>query len=322
MTEAEYITIIDELKATNAILVAQNFELTQQVKLLGEKVGLLLKLLEAKEVKKDSHNSHLPPSSNMGGRKNLKNSREPSGKPSGGQTGHIGKTLKMKEVPDKVIELKSEYCGSCGNSLTGQVYVLKAKRQVVEIPPVEPIYEEYQQYGCRCGNCGKEQVADFPAQVKAPIQYGNSVSAMVSYLSVYQYVPYYRLKKMFGDIFQISISEGSISNLLEKAAAKAKFVYHGIKADISTGKVVGGDETSAKVNGKKWWVWVWQNMLNTYLKATDNRASQSIEAEWSAGLPKAVLVTDFRHGHRRRRGCGRSGHLHRSLSASRHDRRR
>lgn len=292
MTETEYITIIDELKATNAILVAENSELAQQVKILGEKVGLLLKLLEAKEVKKDSHNSHLPPSSDIGGRKNIKSSREPSGKNSGGQTGHPGKTLKMKAVPDKVIELKSEYCGSCGNSLAGQEYVLKAKRQVVEIPPIEPIYEEYQQYGCRCGSCGKEQIAEFPAQVKAPIQYGNSVSAMVSYLSVYQYVPYYRLKKMFGDIFQMSLSEGSISNLLEKAAGKAKFVYHGIKAEISDSRVVGGDETSAKVNGKKWWVWVWQNVLNTYLKVTDNRASQTIEAEWSNGFPKAVMVTD------------------------------
>jgi transposase len=50
--------------------------------------------------------------------------------------------------------------------------------------------------------------------------------------------------------------------------------------------------TSAKVNGKKWWVWVWQNVLNTYLKVTDNRASQTIEAEWSNGFPKAVMVTD------------------------------
>ena len=292
MTEAEYNKIIDELKATNAILVAQNSELAQQVKILGEKVALLLKLLEEKGVKKDSHNSHLPPSSNIGGKKKIKSLRERSGKKSGGQAGHPGRTLKMKEVPDQVIELKSEYCGNCGSSLAGQVYELKVKRQVVEIPPVEPIYEEYQQYGCRCGRCGHQQIAEFPSQVKAPIQYGNSVSAMVSYLSVYQYVPYYRLKKMFGDIFQMSISEGSISNLLEKAAGKAKFVYHGIKEEIRASKVVGGDETSAKVNGKKWWVWVWQNGLNTYLKVTDNRASQTVEAEWSEGLPNAVLTTD------------------------------
>ena len=55
---------------------------------------------------------------------------------------------------------------------------------------------------------------------------------------------------------------------------------------------MGGDETSAKVNGKKWWVWVWQNVLNTYLKMTENRASQTVEAEWSEGLPKAVFVSD------------------------------
>lgn len=292
LTETEYITIIEELRATNIALVAQNAKLVQEVKILGEKVVMLLKLLEAKGVKKDSHNSHLPPSNDIGGKKDIKSLREPSGKKSGGQPGHSGSTLKMKEVADQVIELKSEYCAGCGSSLEGQEYQLKAKRQVVEIPPIEPIYKEYQQYGCRCGRCGKEQIAEFPEDVKAPIQYGNSIQAMVSYLSVYQYVPYNRLKKMFWDIFGVSLSEGSISNLLGKAAGKAKFVYEWIKTEISESKVVGGDETSAKVNGKKWWVWVWQNALNTYLKMTANRGFQTVAEEWPEGLPKAVMGSD------------------------------
>ena len=292
LTETEYIKVNEELKATNQALVAQNAEFAQELKIMGEKVTLLLKLLEEKGVKKDSHNSHLPPSSDIGGRKNAKSLREKSERSSGGQSGHSGTTLKMKAVADRVIELKSQYCGKCGSDISNREYVLKAKRQVIEIPPVEPIYEEYQQYGCRCGSCGHEQVAEFPGSVKAPIQYGASVQAMVGYLSVYQYLPYNRLKKLFRDVFQINLSEGSINNLLEKAAGKAEFVYQGIKAEISGSQVVGGDETSAKVNGKKWWVWVWQNVRNTYLKMTDNRASQTVEAEWSEGLPKAVFVSD------------------------------
>ena len=55
---------------------------------------------------------------------------------------------------------------------------------------------------------------------------------------------------MFEDVFQMSLSEGSISNLLEKGARQAKFVSDGIKAEISDSQVVGGDETSAKVNGQ------------------------------------------------------------------------
>ena len=274
-----------------ARLEAENAELAQQVKMLGEKVAILLKLLENKGVKKDSHNSHLPPSSDIGSKKN-QSLREPSERNSGGQPGHSGSSLEMRAVADKIIELKSEYCGRCGSQLSEGEYVLQARRQVIEIPPMAPITEEYRQYGCRCHNCGEVQMAEFPGNVKAPIQYGSSVSAMVGYLSVYQYVPYYRLKKIFTDVFKMPLSEGSISNMLEKAAGKAEFVYEAIKAEIGTSKVVGADETGAKVNGQKWWMWVWQNALNTFMKASQNRGSQTVEEVWSAGLPEAVLVSD------------------------------
>ncbi|MBK6609598.1 MAG: IS66 family transposase zinc-finger binding domain-containing protein [Sphingobacteriales bacterium] len=59
----------------------------------------------------------------------------------------------MQAVPDKIIDLKSEYCQNCGASLSGSTYTLRAKRQVVEIPPILPIYEEYRQYSCTCREC-------------------------------------------------------------------------------------------------------------------------------------------------------------------------
>lgn len=42
----------------------------------------------------------------------------------------------------------------------------------------------------------------------------------------------------------------------------------------------------------KWWVWVWQNVLNTFIVCTDNRGSQTIDSVWENGLPNAVLVSD------------------------------
>jgi len=97
---------------------------------------------------------------------------------------------------------------------------LVSKRQVIEIPPIKPLYIEYRQYGTECP-CGHRQKAAYPEGVNAPIQYGSSVIALVSYFNVYQYVAYKRLSQLFGDVFSLPISEGSIENLLNKAAQKA-----------------------------------------------------------------------------------------------------
>jgi transposase len=151
---------------------------SQKIKSLEEKVELLLDLLQKKNVKKDSHNSSLPPSRDLFSKN--KRLRPVSTGPNGGQIGYKGSTLEMSETPDKIIELKSDFCSVCGQSLTGELFTLKAKRQVIEIPPVVPIYEEYRQYVCQCPTCQHHQLADFPLGINAPIQYGNGSAAAVA----------------------------------------------------------------------------------------------------------------------------------------------
>jgi transposase len=263
---------------------------SQKIKSLEEKVELLLDLLQKKNVKKDSHNSSLPPSSDLFSKN--KSLRPISTRPNGGQVGHKGSTLGMSETPDKIIDLKSDFCSVCGQSLTGELFTLKAKRQVIEIPPIVPIYEEYRQYVCQCPTCQHQQLTDFPLGVNAPIQYGSSVETLVGYFSVYQFIPYQRLQRLFSQLFSLPLSQGSIGNILERSAQKCDGIYQGIKAQILQSSVVGSDETGAKVNGAKWWIWVWQNLHNTFIIASDNRGSKTVDSVFENGLPNSAIVSD------------------------------
>ena len=275
-----------------AALEAENASLHQQVKLLEEQVLYLLQQLEKqKVVKKDSHNSHNPPSTDKGKPKRNQSLRKKTGRKTGGQPGHKGHNLKQKEVPDKKVDLKSNYCNECGEDISNLTHYLVSKRQVVELPPIEPIYVEYAQYGCACP-CGHEQKATYPQGVNSYIQYGASVIALVSYLNVFQYVPYARLQQLFTDVFNLPISQGSIENLLKKTAAKAQPFYQAILDQIKKSTYVGSDETGAKVNGDKWWIWVWQNMKNTFLKASNSRGFNTIAAVFPEGLPNATIGSD------------------------------
>ena len=71
--------------------------------------------------------------------------REKSGIKPGGQEGHKGNTLTMVEVPDKIEKLIPDYCNCCGKDLKEIEAVLASKRQIVELPPIKPIYIEYTQ---------------------------------------------------------------------------------------------------------------------------------------------------------------------------------
>lgn len=274
-----------------SLLQAENALLRSKIELLEEKVMLLLKLQEQQSIKKDSHNSHNPPSSDKSKPKRNKSLRKKSSKKPGGQPGHKGNTLKMKAVPDEIVDLKSNYCESCGEDISGLPHELVSKRQEVIIPPVQPLFKEYRQYGCLCG-CGHHQKAAYPQGVNAPIQFGSSVVAMVSYFNVFQYIPYKRLQLLFKDIFNLPISEGSIENLLNKAALKSKPVYQAIFENIKTANYIGSDETGAKVDGEKWWIWVWQNVKNTFLKASNSRGFDTVEALFPNGLPNATIGSD------------------------------
>lgn len=255
------------------------------------KVALLLKEIERLTHTKNSSNSSLSPSSDL--TRKSRSLREKSERASGGQSGHRGTTLYQSQTPDTITELKLSVCQQCGKSLEEVSYTLESKRQVVDIaPPPPPQYHEYQQYSCSCSYCGHFQKAVFPEDVVAPIQYGDTVHALISYLYAKQYVPYLRMQDELKELFNLPMSQGSIDNCLIRGAQREEPVYNYICKNIGKASVVGSDETGAKVNGSKWWIWIWQTVVETFLLASSTRGFSTILKAWGNGLLKAALVSD------------------------------
>src|SRR6516162_2697896 len=96
-----------EMEQENTALREQ---LTQQDELI-EQLQRRIQQLEER-LSKNSHNSHLPPSSDRFVRQ-PKSLRKKSGKKPGGQEGHPGKTLLFSPSPDEVIVHPVERCEQC-----------------------------------------------------------------------------------------------------------------------------------------------------------------------------------------------------------------
>ena len=69
------------------------------------------------QLRKDSHNSSKPPSSD-GYQKKPVSLRKPSGKKPGGQPKHPGDTLCLSDNPDRIIPHTPETCSFCGEGLS------------------------------------------------------------------------------------------------------------------------------------------------------------------------------------------------------------
>lgn len=272
-----------------ARLRTENQELKERIITLEKLVRDLQSQIIQLTIKKNSSNSSIPPSTDL--TRMSRSLRTPSGKKPGGQKGHEGSTLKMTETPDEINKLIPDYCNHCGKELTEIEAQFESKRQVVEIPPIMPVYVEFQSYSKTC-ICGHKQIGDYPIGVTNHIQYGASVEAIVAYQSVYQYTPFKRLHELFTHCFHLPISEGSIDNILKRFSTKALPIYHVIKGRIEKGKQVGADETGAKINGKKAWVWTWQNVWTTFISISLSRGQITIQKLFPNGFINAILNSD------------------------------
>lgn len=244
---------------------------------------------QEKEVKLDSHNSHLPPSTDIV--KHPKKARPKSGRKRGGQPGHKGHFKPMTDSPDKIIDLYPSFCQSCGQSLAGLSSIVSARRQVVDIPPVIPSVTEYRQnkITCSCGNCQK---ANFPEEASNHTVFGNNICAFIVFLSVRQYIPYKRMTELMSDLLGTEISQGTVRNILRRASEKGASVYSWIKSKVAESEIVGADETPLNVGGDKSWAWVFQNDMFTYITVEKTRSKAVIEKHFPQGFPKSFYVSD------------------------------
>jgi transposase len=299
LKESDYIARIAVLEAENAelrllgarvpILESENSALRAQILILGQRLSDLANKVEQMAVRKDSNNSSMPPSGDFG-RKN-RSLRIVTGRKPGGQPGHKGTTLKMTDTPDHVEALIPSFCSICTNALDASKAEPIERRQVVDIPPIKAEVTELWSFGIPCP-CGHYQISTFPEGVDNHIQYGPNVAALTVYHNVYQYVPFKRLRDYFVHICNLPISVGTLENIVVRMADKARPIWDGFRQTLEQSKSVGSDETGAKVNGKKQWIWVWQSTLITFIAISASRGSILIDTLFPNGFPLATLASD------------------------------
>ena len=148
---------LDQLRADNERLVGDNESLRDRVAALETEAG------------KDSTTSSKPPSSDPVGPRQSRAERRAEARAAkrrqGKQPGAPGAHLARRD-PDDVVPYRPVCCKGCGADLSGAEVVGEVRRQVIDLPKVEPVVTDHVAYRCRCA-CGAETLAPLPPAARA-----------------------------------------------------------------------------------------------------------------------------------------------------------
>ncbi len=208
-----------------------------------------------RQLAKNSNNSSKPPSSDGLKKPAPRSLRGKSGKKSGGQVGHRGKTLRQMPTPDFVERHEAARCGACQGALTAEMVKGMERRQVFDLPAPRLEVTEHQAAIYCCDHCRAMTTADFPDGVNAHVQYGPRLRAAAVYCNVQQLVPEDRVCQLLRDLFgATSLCAASVTNWVNGAARTLGGVVEHILGRLTEGGVRHLDETGFRVAGKLHWL--------------------------------------------------------------------
>lgn len=260
--------------------------------------GLLLWVIELQEelqrlkdlLAQNSQNSSRAPSTDRSRQRDHRpssQSKEPppkpkslrgrSGRKPGGQRGHPGRTLEFCEQPKQIQLHRLEEC-ACGEDLSRQPAQDYERRQVFELPPLQLQCTEHRAEIKDCPCCHALQTALFPSEIKAPVQYGKSFLALLSYLYDAQQCSSRRIRQMCAELFDYAVSESTIQDARQDQFQSLEPFEQHLMEILPQQPVLHADETGVLINKVTHWLHVLATPLLTFFSIQTKRGAEAIQA--------------------------------------------
>jgi transposase len=215
-------------------------------------------------------NAHTPPSKQI-------TKRPPSGGEKGtpGQKeGHAGTTRPTPE-PTEHKEATMENCPHCSASLGESKGVIH--KIITDIPDPQPVkVTDYVLHVYDCPKCHEEIVAGHP-DLPAEGDFGKNILAQTTLMKYEDRLPHRKIQEALNRQFGLMISPGAIFDFTRRTSDSLIGVYNMILDRIRDADVVHIDETSLKVDGKNYWIWVFTTDNETFYAVRKSRGTKVLE---------------------------------------------
>lgn len=303
----------------------RGFLLAQQAQLAAqqERIEALEAIVAALQARLglDSSNSSKPPSSDppkakAKARKRRKSKRRKgSGRKAGAQPGHKGtkRAIVPPEQVTRVVQHFPSQCRDCQRTLAGLLPAgAPERRQVFELPEIQPEIIEHQLYPVRC-SCGCLTTADVPPEAKTGL--GLRATAMAALMVGRFRLSRSQVSELFTDQFHIPLSKGAVQAACMRVSTALAPTVDALQAALLDAWSLHADETGWREAGKRHWLWVFVAAQFTVFVVHARRGRQVLEElgldAWQGYLHSDRWTVYNRHPAHRRQLCW--AHLLRDL---------
>jgi transposase len=210
-------------------------------------VKIMLAIFLEKTTKKNSKNSSIPPSQTEKDNSSTNTKTNAKGKSENTTTAANTRTVETTEI------IAVGKCEHCGADLSKEPCMHHEKRVRIDII-FEKKQENFEAEIKKCPRCLKITKGKFPKWLSGPLQYGDGIKAYVIQLLVKQMISLNRAKKMIATMIGNTISEATmLGYILMLYVALEPWEKTAIASILKT-PVINCDETSMRVDKKKYWV--------------------------------------------------------------------
>lgn len=183
-------------------------------------------------------------------------------------------------------------CPHCGGGLTETRIATQIQE---DLPVVRPHVRRFDVHVGRCADCGRR------VQGRHRLQTSDALGAAGTHLGPHAVTLIVLLNKQLGlshgkvaallrDWFGVRVRQSGVTHALHRAARQAP-TYAALREQIRGSPVVSPDETSWKVGGRLWWLWVFATARTVVYAIQDGRGFDEAAAVLGADFD-GVLVRD------------------------------
>jgi len=262
------------LQAENHRLTAENHRLTQENTDLKRRLAAY-------------ENPHTPPSRKIvypAPHRGTDGPRYP-GRP----RGHRGST-RHRPKPDVVAEPpRKDKCEGCGAPLGEPSEV--SHRIVEEISnPAPRQVIDYLEYGYMCEACGTHTVSRHP-DCPPDGRFGKNALVQATLMKFEERLPHRKVSEALERTYGLQVAPATVLDITRRVAWWLRPEYTRILERIRSAPVVYVDETGARMDGRRHWIWVFATLTDTLIVVRKSRGKKVLEEVLGKNF-KGVIVCD------------------------------
>src|SRR3989344_9702171 len=206
-------------------------------------------------------NPHTPPSKQF-----FKKRVPQTSKKLGAPRGHKGATRNTPE-PNEVVNHFLKRCPRC-NDVLGKPFDFE-ERIIEEIPEPQPV--KITKHIIRFYNCKNCGVVSAKTDIPSEGSFGKNLLAQTTLMKYEDRLPARKVVNTLNRTFLFKATHSTVLNIVQRVVKVVQHAYEQLKIQIRNFFNVYIDETSIKVQGKNFWIWIFTTLTTTFFVIRKSR---------------------------------------------------